>query len=174
MIDTDFINRPSDGLRVYLAGAYALTTIKFNDLQRIVDYGCGTGGLLKFLKHNIFDRTYLGYDIVQDNVQHCKDYGLSAECKDITKDNLYYGDLAIATEILEHLLDPREFLNKIPNGTWLIASVPANENDVSHDPSHIQIWQDDSFVKMVSDCGFVVYHFDKAFISQFVVAKKRE
>jgi len=173
-MDTDFINRPSDGLRVYLAGAYALALIKFNNLQRIVDYGCGTGGLLRFLKHNLPDRTYLGYDLVADNVRFCKDNGISAEQKDITHENLYYGDLAIITEVLEHLLDPREFLNKIPKGTWLIATVPCNESGDRHDPSHIQVWEGDSFVKMISDCGFIIHHYDKAFISQFVVAKKRE
>ncbi len=174
MIDTDFINRPSDGLRLYIAAGYIIATVKFNDIKTIGDYGCGAGGLMKFLKHNLPDKDIFGYDMVPDNVSYCKSQGLNVELKDITKDTFNFGDLVVITETLEHLSDPTEFLKKIPKGTWLIASVPCNETQDRRDPSHLHVWENDSFGEMLRECHFDIHHFDRAFICQIVVAKRRD
>lgn len=39
---------------------------------KILDYGCGLGGLLKFLEENKFAGIYTGYDVLQDMVDNAR------------------------------------------------------------------------------------------------------
>jgi len=95
---------------------------------RILDFGCGWGGLCTLLKEKGLD--YLGVDISKEEVEYCRQKGLHVIQSDLDMlETTGQRFAAIATvSVLEHLIDHEKFmetLNKmlLPGGIF-IASTP--------------------------------------------------
>jgi 2-polyprenyl-3-methyl-5-hydroxy-6-metoxy-1,4-benzoquinol methylase len=104
---------------------------------RVTDVGCGDGALLKILA---MSQRAWGYELGTGDVQHAQAQGLDVRQCDIITDELEYGDVVIASEVLEHLADPVRFLQRIPAGRTIIVSSPSRETGEWHNPIHTWAW----------------------------------
>lgn len=99
----------------------------FEDILRIVEIGCGAGGILIPFKDE--GKKVCGYDFDMDYIKYGKSKGLEIKYGDWfiqTADNSC--DMIILSHVLEHFLDPLEQLKKIISkikiGKYLIVEVP--------------------------------------------------
>jgi 2-polyprenyl-3-methyl-5-hydroxy-6-metoxy-1,4-benzoquinol methylase len=171
----DHINEPAHALRLYISGAYALYFLRFKEeIKTVGDFGAGNGGLLEFLKNNLDrkDIKLYGYDLMPTNIENAKSKGLDIELKDFTVDDIVYPDFLIMTEILEHLIDPHGQLEKVPKGTYILATVPSYETLTEHYEFHNWVWAENSFFNMFPNCGFELMQTAVVNSIQLVVAKK--
>jgi SAM-dependent methyltransferase len=88
----------------------------FGDLhfKKILDAGCGDGGLIKFIQEQTGAKGY-GVDISEKGVSLAKKMGVDAKVADLSKKIPYPNntfDLIIANELIEHLNDPDQFLKE--------------------------------------------------------------
>lgn len=122
-------------------------------LASVVDLGCGDGSLLGQLR-DLPVRMW-GYDAGAANVEHARAAGLAVFHGDILMDQIEYADLIVATEVVEHLVDPRAFVRSLP-GRHLILSSPSAEDADWHYEHHSFAWDLDGYAAMVADCGWTV------------------
>jgi hypothetical protein len=137
------IDDVTHGLRLELARGYARYLCGFYPINNVVDLGCGDGGLISLLAKDLPHITFTGYDLAPKNIE----YGKENRVKNLSNATINYqnfrevkveADLVIMTEVLEHLVDPHEFIETI-NAEWIIASSPLNEEH-GFDPSSIHLW----------------------------------
>lgn len=84
----------------------------------VMDLGCGDGAVLKYLKERI-DIKGVGVDISSSILEKAKKTGLKTIKKDISDidnlEDLPNVDYILGLEIIEHLPNTEEFINKIKN-----------------------------------------------------------
>jgi trans-aconitate methyltransferase len=122
-------------------------------IASLVDLGCGDGSLLGQLGD--LSIPMWGYDAGAANVERAKAAGLDVRRADLLADPLEYGDLIVATEVCEHLLDPRAFIRSLP-GRSLILSSPSAEDADWHYEHHAWAWGIGGYADLVADCGWTV------------------
>jgi 2-polyprenyl-3-methyl-5-hydroxy-6-metoxy-1,4-benzoquinol methylase len=144
-------------------------------LKGVTDLGCGNGGLLWELgKRGI---TGKGYDLSPKAVEFAKEqYGVDASLLDFTQetDAVEFGDVIVLTETIEHLVDPKGLLAKLKNKSrWVVASVPAAENEKKHYEFHLWAWEPAAFVNMFIAMEYQpILHYVLPMIStQFLIAR---
>jgi hypothetical protein len=123
---------------------------------RVVDLGCGDGGLLSLLKG---DFSCHGYDFQPSNEMGWVERGVSAEQLNFVDnwDIVMDADVYIITECLEHLARPHETVDRIhARGAQIIASSPFIEHAESHDACHAWAWDELGYAKMLRDAGFTI------------------
>lgn len=118
----------------------------------VVDLGAGDGGLLSTLNRQI--RCW-GYDLQPSNIEGAKERGVNVTLANILTDPIQWADLAVATEMLEHLEDPHRFVRGI-SSRWLVASSPVNETNDSHYAFHTFCWDRDGYRALLEQGGFTV------------------
>jgi len=119
----------------------------------LVDLGCGDGSLLGMLR-DLPIRMW-GYDAGAANVERAAAAGLDVRRADLLSDPVEYGDLIVATEVVEHLLDPRAFISSLP-GSALVLSSPSAEDADWHYEHHSFAWDLGGYAAMVEACGWTV------------------
>lgn len=84
--------------------------------QVVGEFGCGSGEFLKRLA-NQYQICGIGYDISQANIASVCSMGLAGHIVDFDQDPYPIEDglleVAIACEVIEHLMDPRLFIKEI-------------------------------------------------------------
>ena len=118
-----------------------------------------------------------GFDISEASCQYARDvYGMDAKFADITSGETPPANIAILSEILEHLVSPRDFLTSIKEKyRWIVASSPAYESPSDHYEFHTWAWTGKSFSEMFEEAGYeVVKHYEDQLSTQFVVARPKE
>jgi 2-polyprenyl-3-methyl-5-hydroxy-6-metoxy-1,4-benzoquinol methylase len=175
----DHIHEPVQRERLLLAIEYIRAIFEVGpNVRTVMDIACGNGGLLWELRKRLHaDAILQGVDLSEANVEWARDkYGVDAWFMDITKDLPPPADIGILTEILEHLVDPRDLLRRIHRQyRWLVASCPAYETPDQHYEFHNWAWTDESYPQMFKECGYeVVKHFVDGIATQFVVARPME
>lgn len=126
------------------------------NVRSIVDLGCGDGSLLSLLQD--IDIPMWGYDAGAQNIERAREFGLDVRFGDVTRDtDLVMGDLVVATEMVEHLLDPHTFIRNIP-GTKLVLTSPSAETADWHYEHHAWAWDSDGYIDMVENAGWTVIH----------------
>jgi SAM-dependent methyltransferase len=119
----------------------------------VVDLGCGDGGLLQILKSQGI--SCWGYDFQPSNAQGWKERNVIAYQADIFNTDfseVQWGDVAVATEVLEHLDDPHGAVHDISyKSKYLVASSPVNERpgDGACD-SHIWAWDLEGYAALLA------------------------
>ena len=119
-----------------------------------VDLGCGDGGLLQLLK-NMGIKCW-GYDLMPKNIQHAVEIrGVDARYTDFNSDDIEYGDVAIMTEVLEHMIDPHKIVRELPS-KFLVASSPYNETDQNHYEFHLWAWDKEGYDNLITQGGYTI------------------
>lgn len=126
-------------------------------LRSVVDLGCGDGGLLSLVRPRVPDTIQLwGYDLQQTNVEHAR-AGIDVRFGDFLTEDIDWADIAVCTEVLEHLDDPHGFVRRIGEHTGhLVASSPNGETPENHDGLHMWGWDMDGYAELVEQAGFTV------------------
>jgi 2-polyprenyl-3-methyl-5-hydroxy-6-metoxy-1,4-benzoquinol methylase len=75
--------------------------------KRILEVGCGSGGLLKLLQAT---NQVVGVDASEDGIGACVSRGIEGHCMDPSSESLPFADesfdLVICLETMEHLMSP--------------------------------------------------------------------
>lgn len=168
------VDQPEHRGRLDLARDLAIEAVTEHGCASIVDLGCGDGGLLALLGEALSDTPMWGYDLAPANVDAAWAKRLvNARCINVVNDpdNVVWGDLAIATEMLEHLLDPHGFVRRIAGRSrFLVASSPYVETDESHYAFHTWAWDKEGYRELMEQAGFTVVRHETWSIFQVVLA----
>lgn len=167
----DHINQDGHRPRLLRVLDYLLESVKEEDT--ICDFGCGNGGLIREIEGKINNKIW-GYDLAPLNVQdaHNKGNNNNIFYKDfVQEDDIIYPDIAICTEVLEHLVDPDSFIKKLMNNNVriIIASSPDYETPYYHAPFHLWVFNGDSYKEMFDNVGWNVILHQKDYF-QYIVA----
>lgn len=120
----------------------------------VVDLGCGDGGLLSLIKD--LDIPSWGYDLSPKTIEYAtKVRQVDARYTDFVSDDIEYGDIAVMTEVLEHMKDPHQVVRKLPS-QFLIASSPFNENADSHYEFHLWAWDKEGYDALITQGGYTI------------------
>lgn len=121
----------------------------------ISDLGCGDGSLLAELRS--LPVPGWGYDAGWANVDHAVGFGLDVRHGDILAPaELDLGELVVASEVVEHLLDPHGWLRGLP-ADLLVVTSPSAETDRWHYEHHAWAWDLDGYAELVTGCGWQVW-----------------
>lgn len=142
----------------------------------VVDIGCGDGRLLDILKGACPEGwSYSGVDWSEQAIERLRTKGYDGRSGDITRLDLdeWEGrfDLAIMHQLIEHVRDPREILEKIakllkPGGVLTIETPDIDSWDfrllhkrywsVYHIPRHFYIFNKKNFSRLAEEAGYEV------------------
>lgn len=119
----------------------------------VVDLGAGDGGLLSLLG----DLDAWGYDLQPSNVVGARERGVLVIQDDVLTDEIEWGDVVVATEMLEHLVDPHGFIAGFPPLVrGVVASSPWTETVDSHYGYHTFCWDMAGYRALFEDLGWHV------------------
>ena len=105
-----------------------LKWLQKNNVETVLDIGCGTAQLGAMLSDNDID--YRGFDYSKTAIDLEKACGLCVWVGDITDTNNYYkADAYVCTEVLEHVYDDKEVFAKLPKGSLFCFSVPTFKHE---------------------------------------------
>jgi len=155
---------------------------------KILEYGCGSCSTLLFLKKifNLKDEQIMGVDLSRVAINICKQNGINAKCiYDIKEVNEKF-DIIYSFQVLEHLLDPKDFINqsydKLNAGGILYLQTP-NSNGLARKifkefwkgndiPRHIFIFNKKNLYKLLDDKFEILYFSTDRFYSSSFKLKK--
>ncbi len=167
----DHLSQPWQSDRLHRAAAF----IREANPASVVDLGCGDGGLLSLIR----DIPSHGYDLQPSNADGWAERGVTGELVDVFNDrpaDLKWAELAVMTEVLEHLDDPHGAVKWVGEHVkWVVASSPDNETPLEHEHMHdCHIWGFDwpGFEELFTDAGFVIVDHAKVDWSQVLLARK--
>lgn len=124
------------------------------NLSTVVDLGAGDGGLLSLLGPRL--RAW-GYDLMPENLDAAKGRGVDVRLGDVVAGEIEWGQIAVCTEMLEHLVDPHAFVRRIAeHAEVLVCSSPALERPGSAYEFHTWCWDFDGYRALVEQAGFAV------------------
>lgn len=139
-----------------------------------VDLGAGDGGLLSLL--SIPSMSKWGYDLQPSNVEAARRRGVTVALTDISGGYRGVASLVIATELLEHLVDPHGLvrqLSTLRSTRFLVVSSPYTETGDSHYGYHTWAWDRAGYRRLLEDNGWRVIRQETAWISQVCLAVKQ-
>lgn len=140
--------------RLHLAAEFVEQAIRDYDVRSVSDMGCGDGGLLSLLK--TIPVAAWGYDLQPANVKAARsDRLVNATLANCLTGDVAWGDLAVCTEVLEHLVDPHAFVRSIPSRV-LVASSPDGETQDSRYEFHTWGWDMAGYRALIEQGGFEV------------------
>ena len=123
-------------------------------LTTVVDLGAGDGGLLSLLGPGL---TGWGYDLTPENLDVAKKRGVDVRYGDVVQDDIEWGEIAVCTEMLEHLVDPHAFVRHVAQHTRvLVCSSPWMERAGYHYEYHTWAWDLVGYAALVEQSGFKV------------------
>lgn len=126
--------------------------------QSIVDLGCGDGGLLSLLQ----DIPTRGYDFQPSNADGWAERNVTARAMDFIAhpERIIWGELAIMTEVLEHLADPHAAVELVShNSKYIVASSPHSETPEHHAEEHAWGWDMEGYQQLFNPHWIVLQHF---------------
>lgn len=139
------------------------------DATTVVDLGAGDGGLLTLLeaKHDAW-----GYDLQQSNVDVAiHERRVDVELANVLEDDIEWADVAVATEMIEHLLDPHAFVRMVGERCrYVVASSPWTETDQDHYGYHCWAWDHAGYRSLFEDAGWRVQLHDTTGMFQVLLA----
>lgn len=137
-----------------------------------MDLGCGDGGLLSLLTR---DLDAWGYDFSPVNQQGWAERWVTAEVRDVFNDRDVprWAELAVCTEVLEHLTDPHGTIEWVARNTrWIVASSPHSETDRNHGDCHAWAWDYDGYRELIEPHFEILTH-ETVHWSQLITGRSR-
>lgn len=148
------LEQPSHRERLMQTAAYVAQAAFGRGLRTVVDLGAGDGGLLSLLGSGLHA---WGYDLMPANVDAAKDRGVDVRFGDVLTADLFWGQIAVCTEVLEHLVDPHAFVRRIAeHAEVLVCSSPADERPGRAYEFHTFAWDEQGYRALVEQAGFTV------------------
>lgn len=144
------LDQPAHQPRLLAARDLVMHAAATLGVRSVSDLGCGDGGLLSLLPD---DLPAWGYDLQATNVIAARVAHVSRA--DVLTDPVRYGDLSVATEMLEHLVDPHGFLRKLPSRA-IVASSPNGETAQAHYEFHTWGWDQDGYDALLAQADYEV------------------
>lgn len=143
--------------------------------ENVFEFGCGEGFFLQELKKRglVFD-SFVGLDLRRRAIEMAR--GLHPEHSFFEADFLSWDypvksfDLVIASQVLEHLVEPEKFLERLVayTGSYLLLTVPwepwfrlmnllrgRDINRLGNHPEHINQWSIRQFEKLVARYAYI-------------------
>lgn len=179
------LEQPIHQMRLYTAFEEVFGAVRRYGLKTVVDLGAGDGGLLSLLSllRRATERAW-GYDLQHSNIAGAAERGVDVRLGDVVAGHelgerpltvygsdvpvgsvrvpagpIVWGDIAVATEMLEHLIDPHGFVRAIPDEVRvLVASSPVTETAESHYEHHLWCWDKEGYASLIAQGGFEVIH----------------
>ncbi len=140
--------------RLMQTAAYVGQAAFGHSLSTVVDLGCGDGGLLSLLGPAL---KAWGYDLMPANVEAAKDRGADVRYGDVLEGDIDWADIAVCTEMLEHLVDPHGFVRRIAEHCRvLVCSSPADERPGRAYEFHTWAFDEIGYRDLVKQAGFTV------------------
>src|SRR5512134_690379 len=108
----------------------------------LVYLGAGDGGFLSLVATHLPQLAAWGYEFTPANIEGARERGGTVHQADFLTQELESADIAVITEVHEHLDDPHGEVQRIrwEGGRWLICSSPVGETPESHDEAHVWGW----------------------------------
>lgn len=168
----------------FIADAYVHLVNSGQKAVTLSDLGCGDGGLLQLVAKAIpisdtlgFEFSAWGYDFQPSNEAGWRERGVRAELADVfgeDRDLIDLGDISVTTEVLEHLADPHGAVRWIgQHSRYLVASSPWNETPESHDECHAWAWDQDGYIALIEQGGFIVVRHETLGQFQVILGERR-
>ena len=162
------LEQPSHRARILAAAEAVTKATRILGVSSVVDLGAGDGGLLSLLGPDI---TGWGYDLQPTNVEAARHRNVDVKLVDIVTEQITWGDIAVITEVLEHLSDPHGLVAKAAqHSRALVCSAPCEETPESHYEHHIWAWDEIGFAKMITDGGWRIVNHRIVGATQIVLA----
>ena len=138
----------------------------------VVDLGAGDGGFLSLLDDTVLPDAKWGYDLQQTNVDAAATRNQDVQYGDVLSGAITWGDIAVATEMLEHLVDPHAFVQTIAeHARYLVASSPWNETLDAHYGFHTWAWDVEGYLRLLTDHGWRILANDVTGMFHVVLAE---
>lgn len=138
----------------------------------LVDLGAGDGGFLSLVAAHLPQLEAWGYEFTPANIAGALERGVTVHQANFLTHVLEWGDIAVITEVLEHLDKPYVQLERArwEGARYLICSSPVGETPESHDEAHVWGWDMEAYAAMVTRAGWVVTHHTQVGIFQVLAA----
>jgi SAM-dependent methyltransferase len=140
----------------------------YRKLNRLLDVGCGAGALLQAAARARWDAE--GQEISRTGSEHVKELGIRTFHGDLLEANYPsdYFDVVTASEVLEHLPDPKKYLAEIlrvlrpgglfwgttPHGRGLSARLLGIDWSCIGPPDHLQLFSTSGMRTLLTSTGF--------------------
>ncbi len=140
-------------------------------VKSIADIGCGAGGVLAALAKYLPDAELSGYDIAPAVAKFWEDIDNTNICLkvgDFFTDNIKYYDVVLLLDVLEHVVDPHEFLARLkPYSDYIVIHFPLDLSAMSvlrespllyvrHKVGHIHSFTKGLALALLQECGYEV------------------
>ena len=166
------LEQPGHRERLFLAASFVAEAVHAHGAGSVVDLGSGDGGLLSLLPPAEYagPETW-GYDLCPANVAAAAERGVHVELLDVIAGEPRWADVAVATEMLEHLIDPHSFLRRVrEHCRFLVASSPWDETAEQHYEFHTWAWDPPGYIAMLDEAGWRVIYLEPVGRFQVVLA----
>lgn len=135
-------------------------------VETVCDFGCGNGALLREIAGSFPDSTLHGIDLSPDQIEQNRQ--LNPEWRweqaDLTSDSYSYPfdgacDLAVSSEVIEHLDEPLRYLRNIlnslnPGGTLILTTQSGPVHETERHVGHVRHWASDEMTELLNAAGF--------------------
>lgn len=144
--------------RLLLASDFVRRAVTEYGLDTVVDLGAGDGGLLSTLSD--LNVKSSGYDLQQSNSDAASaNRGVKVGVRDVVAKPVSWRKPAttcgIATEMLEHLVDPHAFVRSI-KAKAIVASSPWSETNGGAYEFHCWAWDHEGYRALLEQAGYTV------------------
>lgn len=157
--------------RLMIAAGLVATAAMAGGLRTVVDLGSGDGGLLSLLGPAMVG---WGYDLMPANLAAAKERGVDVRYADVLNEPIDWGEIAVCTELFEHLVDPHAFARLIgkERPRALVCSSPWQERPGTAYEYHTWAWDFDGYRALVEQAGFTVQRHRTVGAAQLILAVK--
>lgn len=124
------------------------------DIATVWDLGCGDGSLLERIS-TWHGAQFQGFDAGTENIDVALKKALDVSFANILTLDTSGVDLVIASEVIEHMLDPHSFVAGL-RSTYAVFTSPAHEDDQWHYGHHAWAWDEEGYARLVTDAGWKI------------------
>jgi hypothetical protein len=171
------LEQPLHAPRLHAASRLARAAARMAGAGSVSDLGCGDGGLLQLLKDAPEVGEAWGYDFCPANAEGWAERGVKAELVDVFGADRYrvrLGDVAVLTEVLEHVADPHGVLGWLhaAGPRFVVASSPWDETPEWHDECHAWSFDYAGYRDLLSHAGWRILRHDRVGRFQLILGAK--